>query len=327
MSVPVAAGMPDLGRQGAAFIPEIFLTEVNVKYYASSQIPEITNSRGSGKIEKVGDTFYLPQRPDITWSTVAVGEGKVPENPSSTAVKLQVNRLLEYNFLVWDANKSQSDIDIGMEGTTDVSLNLDGVLQGIMYQGLTVGSGTLAAPVPLCAATNQGATAGAQSGIYNMGTPTVPLALTPSTMISFITAFRSVISEANKASLTALTGVWCVIPEALRYGLINSDVRKAMEMGDGTSILRTGAVGKLVDTTIFTSTLLYSLPAQVNGKTVFAVLAGNKDAINFAMQMKSAEKIRYAGGMADQYRGQVLWDFNLVKASALVVAFVTFSPT
>jgi hypothetical protein len=117
-----------------------------------------------------------------------------------------------------------------------------------------------------------------------------------------------------------------VVPECARYVLLNSDIRKAMEMGSpGESVLRTGLLGKLVDTTIYRSPLLYSPPTALTtqNKTVFACPFGNKDAINFAMQMKSAEKIRFHDAMADRYRGEVLWDFNVVKSSALGIAWIT----
>lgn len=328
MSVERAQGVPNYGRSGAAFIPEIFIKEVNVKYYADSQIPRITKSNPGAALTKVGDTAYLPQRPDIVWKDVKVGENDDPQLPDSTPVTLQVNRLKRYCIVVPDATKQQSQLDIGMEGTTDVAMSLDGELQAVMYKGLAIGKAMDPnAIAPLCAAENTGLTAGKLSGAYNMGTPTVPVVVGPKSMIPFITAFRSVIAEANKNSSLALANVWCTIPEVLRYGLINSDLRKAMEMGDATSIARTGVVGRLVDTTIYTSSQLYQLPSAVNGKQVFAVLAGNTDAIGFVQQMKTAEKIRHADYPADKYRGEVLWDFNVLKASALVVAFVSYDPT
>lgn len=337
MSIAAAQGQPNYSKTGSAFIPEVFIKEVNVKYYNESQIPQITNSKFTGDIGKKGDLAYLPQRPDITLFDKTLGTPDPIQFPTSAAITLQVNQLLGYAFVILDANKQQSQIDVGMEGTTDVSMALDGKLQANMYAGLALGKTAAAAylaalaanradpgdtPVPLCASTNTGATAGAKSGAYNLGTPTSPITVGPKSMIPFITAFRSVIAEANNNSPMALANVWVVIPEVLRYGLINSDLRKAMEMGDATSMVRTGTVGRLVDTNIFTSGLLYQ--RTVAGKQVFAVVAGNKDAITFVQQMKTAEKIRYQPEPGDLYRGQVLWDYNVVKDTALVVAWVTY---
>jgi hypothetical protein len=296
----------------------------------------------------LGDTFWLPQRPDIVLTNKALGQVVAPQLPSSNPIQLQVNRLTGYDFLVYDATKTQSDIDVGMEGTTDVALALDGKLQGNMYATLALGKtagaayiaaqdaaqlsgGTFTDPLaalasiaPLCDASNTGNTAGLQYNGYNLGSPTTPLSLTPSTAILFFTALASVIAEANKISLAALKDLWVVVPECARYVLMNSDIRKAMEMGDSTSVIRTGHVGKLVDTSIYRSPLLYSPPlALTSNKVVFAVPFGNKAAINFAMQMKSAEKIRFHDAMADRYRGEVLWDFNVVKSSALGIAWIT----
>ena len=352
MAIPLSAGVPYHGRptdgvanSGMGFTPEIFLREVNIKYYADSQVVKITNSKGNGKIEKVGDTFWLPQRPDIVLTTKSVGQVVTPQMPNSTPVKLQVNRLEGYDFLSWDAQRSQDDIDMGMEGTTDVALSIDGKIQQIMYANLALGTTAgaaylaslladptgasdptvLAAVKPMCDATNTGATAGAQFKGYNVGSPTAPLTVNGTTSIAFFTCLQSIIAEANKISLAALRDLWVIVPEALRYILLNSDIRKAMEMGPrDESVIRSGNVGKLVDTTIYRSPLLYSLPTALTaGKVVFAIPFGNTDAINYKMQMKSAEKVRYYAGLADEYRGEFLWDFNVVKSSALGIAWVT----
>ena len=352
MALPLSQGVPYHGRptdgvanSGMAFTPEKFLLETQVKYYADSQIPKITNSKGNGKIEKIGDTFWLPQRPDIVLTTVSVGQNVTPQNPSSVPVKLQVNRLEQYNFLSWDAQRSQDDLDMGMEGTTDVALSIDGKIQLITYANLALGPTAGAAYLaslnndptgnsdptvlanvkPMCDAINTGVAAGLQSGIYNVGSPAAPLTINGTTAIAFFTCLQSVIAESNKISMAALQNLWVVVPEALRYILLNSDIRKAMEMGPrDESVIRSGKVGMLVDTQIYRSPLLYKLPlALTSNKPVFAVPFGNTDAINYKMQMKSAEKIRYSAGMADQYRGEFLWDFNVVKSSALGIAWIT----
>ena len=307
MPLPYAAGAPDF--KAAGFIPTIFSSQVNVKYYFETLLPRITNTKYSADLKQKGDTVIIPQRPTITWKDSKVAEESDPTIPSSAPVEFDLQRLLTFDFVIPDVLDKQSGLNVGQESTTDATMSMDGEIQSRFFADVY----KYADPA------NQGATAGKQSQYYNMGTAASPIAVNSASALKFITSFRSILAEQKAAR----DGMWIVIPEVLRYKLMNSALYKAMDMGDAKSILRTGLIGSIDQCQIFSTPQLYT--QTVGGNMVFAVIGGNMDAITYFAQMNKAETLRYHKYMGDRYRGTVIYDWKVIKPEALVAAFIYIS--
>jgi len=308
MPLPYAANVPSYSDAG--FIPIHFATQVNVKYYFETLLPRITNTKFQTQLLNKGDKVVIPQRPDIAWRDGQVAKESDVDIPVSEPVEFQISRILDYDFVIPDVLEKQSGVDVGAEGVQDTTLSMDGQLQQRLFADL----------VDKADDANMGATAGKVGAGYNLGTAASPLGVNTENAILFVTAFRSVLAEQKAAK----PGMWVILPEILRYKLINSDLRKAMEMGDDKSVLRTQIVGSLDGTMIYSSPQLATERVEVSGTevTAYAVIAGNLDAITFCAQLNKAEKLRYHLFMGDRYRGTVVYDWKVVKPQGLCVAWV-----
>jgi len=70
MSVPASGGYPqysyNTNPSGSAFIPEIWSGKLQVKFYKSTVLAEITNNDWEGEIKSMGDTVHIRSIPTIT---------------------------------------------------------------------------------------------------------------------------------------------------------------------------------------------------------------------------------------------------------------------
>jgi len=181
-------------------------------------------------------------------------------------------------------------------------------------------------------AANQGATAGAISGGYNLGIDTAAITLTASNILSSITALSSVLDEANVPE----TDRWLVITPTERQILMQSNLAQAQFMGDASSVLRNGKIGQIDRFTVYVSNLV---PRGAAGKTWMnpntgtdatsasavkrhAIIAGHKSAITFASQIAKVESLQNPNDFGTLVRGLNVYGTQVAqpKGLALLVA-------
>jgi hypothetical protein len=178
-------------------------------------------------------------------------------------------------------------------------------------------------------AANQGATAGAISGGYNLGTDTAPVALTASNILQSITALSSVLDEANVPE----TDRWLILTPTERQILMQSNLAQAQFMGDASSVLRNGKIGMIDRFTVYVSNLV---PRGAAGKTWLnpntgsdstsagtakrhAIMAGHKSAITFASQIAKVESLQNPNDFGTLVRGLNVYGTSVVQAKGLAL--------
>jgi len=179
------------------------------------------------------------------------------------------------------------------------------------------------------AAANQGATAGAISGGYNLGTDLSAVTLTASNILSSITALSSVLDEANVPE----TDRWLIITPTERQILMQSNLAQAQFMGDSSSVLRNGKIGMIDRFTVYVSNLV---PRGAAGKTWMnpntgtdanlssavkrhAVIAGHKSAITFASQIAKVESLQNPNDFGTLVRGLNVYGTSVVQPNGLAL--------
>lgn len=304
MSVPAAPGTPQRADEGLIF--QAFEDQFNVVYREETLLPKITTGKFYSKLLKQGDQVTVAELPTVEWQDHIKNQPSDPVVPEAKSIKLYVNRSKQFNILVDAVDKAQSHLMLGEEFTRNQVDGLDAILQRQFFASI----------YSQAHASNQGLTAGAQGGSYNLGTAASVLSVTKETATDFVTKFTSVLGEQN----AYMPGkMWIVIPWALRFLFINSDLKNASLTGDGKSTLRTGRLGEIDGITIYARNTLYSPSAGV-----WYVVGGNMDAISYITQLNSVGAVkseRYVGGMLHQ--GICVYDWGVSKPEGLVVACVS----
>lgn len=304
MSVPAAPGTPQRADEG--LILKAIADTFNVEYYDETLLPKISGLGFYDKVVNEGDEVTIPNLPIAAWKKHIKNQPSEPTIPETVPQKIYVNRSMEFNFLVDAVDIKQEHIDTGAAFAKHNIDSLDGIIQREMFASI----------YNQAAATNQGLTAGAQGGSYNLGTAASVLSVTKETATDFVTKHTSCLGENNAYRPGRM---FLCIPWAIRYLFINSDLKNASLTGDGKSALRSGRLGEIDGITIYARNTLYSPAAGV-----WYCVAGNMDAINYISQLNNVRAIdseRFIKGKLHQ--GICVYDWAVVKPEALVVSCVS----
>jgi hypothetical protein len=304
MTVPGSVGYPDLKSQGV--IPTLYADTVNVKYYASCLLPRITNSKFTGQVKNQGDSVIIPQRPDIDIFDYTRGMDLPTQVPVAPPIELFINRAKAYRFIVDNIDEKQSQIILSQEYIADAVKQMDITINRVFFADV----------YKYAATANQGVTAGAVSGIYNFGAAGAPLGINKNSVVEWVLQFQAALAEQNATEAK----MWVVVPEWVRFILLNSDLKNAMMMGDPKSVLRTGLIGSLDSLDIYSSNLMYNVTDT--GKACTYVIGGNQDAITYCAQLAKARSFEAQHTFGWVYDGFTLFDWKVIKPEGLVTSLV-----
>jgi len=307
MSVTATAGHPQYADQG--LIPEFFANDFNIEYRNTLLLPRITTGKFYEQALSVGDKVTVASVPEIESHDYTKGMTLDVDTPESTPVEMTVNRAKYFNFLVDKVDMKQSHLEIGPKYVNRAIYELQRAIERQFFASIYTQAH----------ASNSGAAAGADSGSYNLGAAGSPLALTTNNVLEFLTAIRAVLGEQDAADEKKL---WVVIPEWLRYRMINSDLKNVMVTGDPKSVMRTGRLGMLDGLNIYASRNLKTSTADQSTGTY--VMAGNMDAISHVAQMspEDTEEIKSETTFGTKFRSLTVYDWNVRKPEGLVAAYV-----
>jgi hypothetical protein len=240
---------------------------------------------------------------------------------------MQVNKGKYFGVQVNDVLAYQSDMNLMNMFTEDAAKQLKIAIENEVFFNNMVTEGPAAA--------NEGATAGAISAAYNLGTDTAPIdQATPENVLKAILRMSTVLDEQNVPE----DGRWLVISPFDRHLLMQSNIAQAYFTGDAQSTIRSGKIGMLDRFTVYVSNLL---PRGAAGKALVAgltdpatggavssakarrlMVAGTKAAMSFAMTVNKTEPLRNQTDFGDIVRGLAVYGRKTVKPEALVVAQV-----
>jgi hypothetical protein len=185
------------------------------------------------------------------------------------------------------------------------------------------------------AAANKGASAGAISASYGLGTDTVPVnQATSGELLNMILRMSAALDEQNVPE----EGRWLLMSPHDRHILMQSNIAQAYFTGDQSSIVRTGKIGMLDRFTVYVSNLLphgttskatvAGLSATSTGATLSnakprrMMVAGTSAACAFASQISKTEPLRNQTDFGDIVRGLSVYGRKVVKNEALVTALI-----
>lgn len=313
------------GNVSGTFIPTLWSSQLNWKFYKTTMFSEIANTRWEGEIKGLGDKIIINQIPTLSVNTYVVGAGLNYEVPTPSTIELQIDKAKYFAFQVNDVIEHQAKPNLMDMFTNDASMQLK----------IAVDSNVLYNTFANAHASNAGATAGVNSGSYNLGTEAAPVTLTGANVLSMITNFSGVLDEQNIPE----TERFVVIDPLTRNLLMQSNLAQAQFMGDSQSMVRTGKIGRIDRFDIYVSNNLprinanqayytsgagdeTSISASSTATKRRVLLAGHKSAISFASQITKTEQVRNPTDFGDFVRSLMVYGFKVVKPESLAYAVV-----
>ena len=310
-----------------AFIPTLWSGKLLAKFYQNTMLSEVTNTDYEGELKNQGDTVRIRLAPSISISDYTVGQNLSYEVPTPIFQDMQVNKGKYFGVQVNDVLAYQSDMNLMNMFTEDAAKQLKIAIENEVFFNSFVTEGPAAA--------NEGATAGAISGAYNLGTDTAPIdQATPENVLKAILRMSTALDEQNVPE----DGRFLILSPYDRHLLMQSNIAQAYFTGDQASTIRTGKIGMLDRFTVYVSNLL---PRGAAGKALVAgltdpatggsvsgakarrtMIAGTKAAVSFAMTVNKTEPLRNQTDFGDIVRGLAVYGRKVVKPVALVVAQV-----
>lgn len=300
------------------FIPTVWSSKLNVKFYAASTFGDISNTNWEGEIKNQGDKVVINNIPDITIAAYTIGQTLTYQVPTPNVIELQIDKGYYFGVNVSDVLEYQAQPTLMDMFTTDAANQMK----------IAVDRECFAATFQSAAAANVGATAGVLSGAYNMGTDLAPLdffaSSNPANIVNTIVAMGSILDEQNVPE----TDRWLIITPTERQALMQSSLAQAYVTGDGQSILRNGKIGRIDRFDIYVSNLLpkaaaaqdFAGGALTNAIKRHAMIAGHKSSLTFASQINKVENIPNPNDFGTLVRGLMVYGRKCVKDTGLVYA-------
>ena len=324
---PVQAPFNTSTSYSGAFIPTLWSGKLLAKFYQNTMLSEIANTDYEGELKNQGDTIRIRLAPTITISDYTVGQNLNYEVPTPIYQDMQVNKGKYFGVQVNDVLSYQADMNLMNMFTEDAAKQLKIQIENEVFFNSFVTEGPAAA--------NIGATAGAISAAYNLGTDVTPIdQATPENVLKAILRMSTVLDEQNVPE----DNRWLIISPFDRQLLMQSSIAQAYFTGDQSSVIRTGKIGMLDRFSVYVSNLLprgAAAKALVSGLTDTAtgaavsnakarrtMIAGTKAAVSFAMTVNKTEPLRNQTDFGDIVRGLAVYGRKTVKPQALVVAQV-----
>lgn len=303
------------------FIPTIWSSKLNAKFYTATVFGEIANTNWEGDVKNLGDKVIINNIPDLAISNYAAGTGLNYQVPTPSTIELTVSFGKYFAFQVNDVLAYQAQPKLMDVFSNDAAMQMKIAIDSTVIYNTFSGAD----------AANVGATAGAKSGSYNLGTNAAPVALTGANVLQLLTAFSGVLDEQNVPE----TDRWLLIDPLTRQLLMQSNAAQAQFMGDSQSMIRNGKIG-MIDR--FTTYVSNNLPrgaassalasgdgTESSGATSVkrrVLVAGHKSAITFVAQMNKMETVRNPNDFGDYIRGLNIYGYKTVKGTALTYAYV-----
>ena len=271
----------------------------------------------------MGDKIVINTAPTISVADYTVGGGVSYQVPTPDVQELIIDKGKYFAFQINDVLEYQAKPDLMDMFAADAAEQMRSAIDSnVIYNTFTQG-----------AAANKGATAGAKSGAYNMGTDASPVTLTAANVVQKVLELASILDEQNVPE----TERWLVIDPATRALLFQSELAKAYSTGDSTSPVRNGKIGTIDRFTVYVSNQLpkgaagtatpwVSGDGSENSITTTgtvakrkAIIAGHKSAITFASQVTKMETVRNPNDFGDFIRSLNVYGFKVVKPEALAL--------
>jgi hypothetical protein len=323
---PVAAPFNTATPYSGNFIPAVWSAKLNAKFYAASIYGDIANTDWQGEISGMGDKVIINTAPSITVTDYTVGGGGLNyQVPTPDVLEMVIDKGKAFAFQINDVLEYQAKPNLLDMFSADAAEQMRIAIDSqVIYNTFSEAH-----------ASNKGATAGAKSGSYDLGTDESPITLTAANVLQKILELASVLDEQNVPD----SDRYVVLDPYTRTLLLQSNLAQAQFMGDATSAVRNGLIGTIDRFKVYVSNQLPKAILATNSPWLSgdgsensitsagdvkrrAIIAGHKSAITFASQVTKMETVRNPTDFGDYIRSLNVYGFKVVKPEALALLVV-----
>lgn len=315
---PVSGSFATSPAYSGTFIPAVWSSKLNVKFYANTTFGDCSNTNWEGEIKNQGDKVVINNIPSITINAYTVGSSLTYEVPTPNVIELQIDKGYYFGVNVSDVLEYQAQPNLMDMFTTDAANQLKIAVDRDCWLNTFSGA----------AAANIGATAGALSGNYVMGTDASPIDYTQAgtSILNTIVAMGNILDEQNIPE----SDRWLVLTPYERQLLMQSPLAQAYVTGDSQSPLRNGKIGRIDRFDIYVSNLLpkaaasfdYAGNAAAGTSKRHVMIAGHKSALTFASQINKVESLPNPNDFGTLVRGLMIYGRKTVKPEAMTYAVI-----
>lgn len=317
MPYPVQSPQNTTPAYSGTFIPTLWSSKLITKLYATTVFGEIANTDYEGEIKSMGDKITMLSAPSVSINPYTVGQNLVYEVLAPNKTELDIDKGNYFGVNVSDVYEVQALPPLMDMFTNDASKQM----------AIANDRECLKYAVGTPAAANKGATAGAISAGYALGTDAVPITLDATTIVGMITQLASTLDEQNVPE----TDRWLLISPRVRNKLMNSELKQAYLTGDPQSTLRNGKIGTIDRFSLYVSNLMpagaagFNFDGTANAGAVKreAILAGHKMAMTWASQIDKVESLPNPTDFGTLVRGLCVYGRKTIKPEALALGLVT----
>jgi len=321
-----AAGYPDYGPTSSSkFTPAKWSTKLVERWYAATVLTHISNTNYEGEIKGMGSQVEIRTEGDVPVYLNEYQKGgvlKPPDRIESPAMTLLIDQNTHFYYGIDSIDEHQNDIKLMTQWADNATKN-EKIKIDTDVLAFYCGTSPYSTPGP--DSTNRGSTAGAISGLYDLGVSTAPYEVTTANVIKLLAMAEAVLGENNVPD----DDEWFfVMPRVMAMLLKTSDIKDASMMGDGTSALRSGRLGRLLNFTLYASNLLPKGSGTggvdpTTGKLCFYCLFGHKYGLTFASQFTETNYIDNPETTFGRFiKALHVFGRKVIKPSAIGMAYV-----
>ena len=106
--LPVAGPHDTSPAYSGTFIPSIWSSKLNVKFYAATTFGDISNTNWEGEIKEMGDKVVINNIPTITIRPYTVGQSLTYEVPPPETLELVIDKAFYFGVAVADVLEYQA---------------------------------------------------------------------------------------------------------------------------------------------------------------------------------------------------------------------------
>lgn len=302
------------------FIPTLWSSKINKRFYATTVFGEIANNDYSGEISGLGDKVVIMNSPTISINDYSIGGTLSYERPDIQKIEMVIDKAKAFSYKINDVEKYQTKADYMSEFADAAAQQLKVAIDANVLQNIYNDPQTA----------NKGVTAGAKSASINLGAAggtngSLALKLVSGTastgecnVFDLITRLSAVMDEANIPE----TDRWLLVPPLFRTKLAQSAQALALIQGSDESMYRNGKFGQIDRWTLYSTNQL-KVVTEGTAKLTY-VLAGHKSALCFASQIAKVENMMDPNDFGSLVRGLNVFGYKTIKPESLAAAVVYF---
>lgn len=297
--------MSALSTFSGNLIPSKWAKKMAAVYHTSLVMNYIANTDYEGEIKDSGDVVKVRIVPTIDVGDYVIGTDMTVQSLTGSSVDVNIDKAKYFAFNADDIETKQADVDYVSKSMEEGAYAIKKQVETAFFSGIYTGADT----------DNTGATAGAASGIYNLGASGSAVALTKTNVLDYIFNCATVLDEQDVPDADR----WIVIPPAMANIVKKSDIREVYVTGDTKSVIRTGNIGMIDRFNVFVSNVL------PNANGVFIPIFGHKSAVTFASQLVKTEMVTRERQFGKVCRGLSVFGFGVIKPEGIGCGHVTIS--